>query len=232
MKTKQLLAARHIANGSTHSEAAQKAGVSENIIEAMTDPGAAGGGAAAPAATAAPRAAKSDGGAPEASGASTPFPPDLADVAPIRKRRVAIKPFEYATVTTWVQYWFNSNQNIGEGIRSMLSVRLGPSKYLTMVERTNINDVLKEQDFGASNRVKKGTNAKIGQISGADVMLYGDIVIFGRDDTTKRKNVGAIIGRFSPVAGAVATMNKEEKAVDVTELDVAMTVVRLMAAAT
>jgi curli biogenesis system outer membrane secretion channel CsgG len=192
----------------------QKAGVSENIIEAMTDPGAAGGGAAAaPAATAAPRVAKSDGGAPEATGAATPFPPDLADVPPIRKRRVAIKPFEYATVTTWVQYWFNSNQNIGEGIRSMLSVRLGPSKYLTMVERTNINDVLKEQDFGASNRVKKGTNAKIGQISGADVMLYGDIVIFGRDDTTKRKNVGAIIGRFSPVAGAVATMNKEEKAV-------------------
>ena len=186
----------------------QKAGVSENVIEAMTDPGA--GGGAAPAA--APRAA-SGGATPEATGASTSFPPDLPDIPAVRKRRVAIKAFEYATVTTWVQYWFNSNQNIGEGIRSMLGVRLGPSKYLTMVERANINDVMKEQDFGASNRVKKGTNAKIGQLSGADVMLYGDIVIFGRDDTTKRKTLGAVIGRFSPVAGAVATMNKEEKAV-------------------
>jgi curli biogenesis system outer membrane secretion channel CsgG len=188
----------------------QKAGVSEAIIDAMTDPGGAGGAASSTPA-AAPRAA--GGGAAEAGGASTAFPPDLPDVPAIRKRRVAIKAFDYSTVTTWVQYWFNSNQNIGEGIRSMLGVRLGPSKYLTMVERANINDVMKEQDFGASNRVKKGTNAKIGQLSGADVMLYGDIVIFGRDDTTKRKNLGAVLGRFSPVAGAVATMNKEEKAV-------------------
>ena len=188
----------------------QKAGVSENIIEAMTDPGA-GGGEASAAPAAATRAA--GGRASEATGASSAFPPDLPDIPAIRKRRVAIKAFDYSTVTTWVQYWFNSNQNIGDGIRSMLGVRLGPSKYLTMVERANINDVMKEQDFGASNRVKKGTNAKIGQLSGADVMLYGDIVIFGRDDTTKRKGVGAVLGRFSPVAGALVTMNKEEKAV-------------------
>ncbi len=77
----------------------------------------------------------------------------------------------------------------------MLSVRLQPSNKLTLLERTNIKDVMKEQDFGASNRVKKGTNARIGRLSGADVMLYGDIVIFGRDDTTKRKGLGAVIGR-------------------------------------
>jgi curli biogenesis system outer membrane secretion channel CsgG len=188
----------------------QKAGVSENIIEAMTDPGA-GGGTPAAATTSASRAASGSG--TEAAGAATPFPPDLPDVAPIRKRRVAIKAFDYSTVTTWVNYWFNTNANIGDGIRSMLSVRLGPSKFLTMVERANLNDVMKEQDLGASNRVKKGTNAKIGQISGADVMLYGDIVLFGRDDTTKRKTLGAVLGRIAPVAGAIATMNKEEKAV-------------------
>jgi len=112
-----------------------------------------------------------------------------------------------------VNYWFGNNQNIGEGIRSMLGVRLGPSKYVTMVERTNIQDVMKEQDFGASNRVKRGTNARLGQISGADVMLYGDIVIFGRDDTTKGKAVAGVLGMFSPIAGGIASINKEEKAV-------------------
>jgi curli biogenesis system outer membrane secretion channel CsgG len=188
----------------------QKAGVSENIIEAMTNPGA-GGGTAAPAA--APAAAKGGGAAPEAVGAASAFPPDLADVPAVKKRRLAVRPFDYSTVTNWVNYWFNNNTNIGEGIRAMLTVRMQQSKQITLLERTNLKDVLAEQDLGASNRVKKGTNARIGQLSGADAMLYGDIVIFGRDDTTKRKSVGAVIGRFSPVAGAVATMNKEEKAV-------------------
>jgi curli biogenesis system outer membrane secretion channel CsgG len=190
----------------------QKAGVSENIMDAMTNPGA-GGGAAAAAPAAAPAAAKGGSAAPEAAGASTPFPPDLADVPATKKRRLAVRPFDYSTVTTWVNYWFNNNTNIGEGIRAILTVRMQQSKQVTLLERSNIKDVLAEQDLGASNRVKKGTNARIGQLSGADAMLYGDIVIFGRDDTTKRKSVGAIISAFSPVAGAVATMNKEEKAV-------------------
>jgi curli biogenesis system outer membrane secretion channel CsgG len=197
----------------------QKAGVSERVIDVMTDPGAPGGEpavATASSTTSAPaRAVKAvSGSAPaEAGGAATAFPPDLADVAPAKKRRLAVRPFDYSTVTNWVNYWFNNTVNIGEGIRAMLTVRMAQSKNITLLERSNIKDVMSEQDLGASNRVKKGTNAKIGQLSGADAMLYGDIVIFGRDDTTKRKGVGAIIGRFSPVAGAVMTMNKEEKAV-------------------
>jgi curli biogenesis system outer membrane secretion channel CsgG len=112
-----------------------------------------------------------------------------------------------------VNYWFNNNTNIGEGIRAMLTVRMQQYNQVTLLERSNIKDVLAEQDLGASNRVKKGTNARIGQLSGADAMLYGDIVIFGRDDTTKRKGIGAIVRPFSPIAAGVMTMNKEEKAV-------------------
>jgi curli biogenesis system outer membrane secretion channel CsgG len=180
------------------------AGVSEAIINAMMNPGAAAGAAAsgaAPAAAAAP------------AGGITPFPPDLADAGGVRKRRLAVQPFDYSTVTTWVNYWFNNNTNIGEGIRAMLTVRMNTSKTITLLERSNLNTILQEQDLGASNRVRKGSNARIGQLSGADAILMGDIVIFGRDDTTKRKGLGAALGRFSPVAGAVATMNKEEKAV-------------------
>lgn len=190
----------------------QKAGVSENTIEAMTDPAGAAvpAGGSVPAAVPASRTA--GGTAAEASGPSTSFPPDLADPA-VRKRRLAVKPFDYSTVMNWVTYWFNNPVNIGEGIRAMLTVRLHDSKNLTMLERTNINDILKEQDFGASNRVRKGTNARIGQLSGADCMLYGDIVIFGRDDTTKRKGLGAALGHFVPAVGAAVAFNKTEKAV-------------------
>jgi curli biogenesis system outer membrane secretion channel CsgG len=190
----------------------QSAGVSEAIIHAMTEPASAA--AAAPAAARTPAVVTAAAEVPAvARGSATAFPPDLADVATSKKRRLAVRPFDYSTVTTWVNFWFNNNVNIGEGIRAMLTVRMDQSKNITLLERTNIQDVLKEQDFGASNRVKKGTNARIGQLSGADAMLYGDIVIFGRDDTTKRKGLGAAIGRFNPVAGAVVTLNKEEKAV-------------------
>jgi len=187
----------------------QAAGVSEGIMHAMTEPKDA---SAATATAAAPTAAPAAAPAALAKGA-TAYPPDLADLPASRKRRLAVQPFDYSTVTTWVNYWFNNNTNIGEGIRAMLTVRMDQSKNITLLERTNIQDVMKEQDFGASNRVRKGTNARVGQLSGADAMLYGDIVIFGRDDTTKRKALGAALGRFSPVAGAVATLNKEEKAV-------------------
>jgi curli biogenesis system outer membrane secretion channel CsgG len=186
----------------------KKAGVSQAIIDTMKNPAGAVGTAGASPAADAPRGAKVAAG-----GGATPFPPDLPDVPSIRKRRLAVNSFDYSTVTTWVHYWFNTNYNIGDGIRAMLGVRLQPSPHLTMVEREKLQGLMAEQDLGASNRVKKGTNARIGQLSGADVMLYGDIVAFGRDDTTKRKGLGAALGRFSPVAGAVATMEKSEKAV-------------------
>jgi curli biogenesis system outer membrane secretion channel CsgG len=182
-----------------------QAGVSANIISAMT---AGGGGAAAPAAASNVPAA--------AAGGVTPFPPDLADVsATAQKRRMAVSPFDYSTVMSWVQYWFNQPYNIGDGIRAMMTVRMAQSNTITLLEREKIQEIMKEQDFAASNRVRQGTGAKIGQISGADVNLYGDIVIFGRDDTTKRKSAGAIAGRLfgGVVGGAVTGFSKEEKAV-------------------
>ena len=135
-----------------------QAGVSQAVINTMKNPT----GAAAAAPGAATPAAGTGRTVPAPSGAATPFPPDLPDVGGARKRRLAVKPFDYSTVTTWVNYWFNNNTNIGEGIRAMLTVRLQQSKNITLLERTNIKDVMEEQDFGASNRVKKGTNAKIG----------------------------------------------------------------------
>jgi curli biogenesis system outer membrane secretion channel CsgG len=179
------------------------AGVSPAIISAMT--GSGGGAAAAPA-----------GATAAAARGATPFPPDLADApASGRKRRMAVSSFDYSTVASWVQYWFNQPYNIGDGIRAMLTVRMAQSNTITLLEREKIQEVMKEQDFAASNRVRQGTGAKIGQLSGADVNLYGDIVIFGRDDTTKRKGAGAAVGRIfgGAVGGAVTGFSKEEKAV-------------------
>jgi curli biogenesis system outer membrane secretion channel CsgG len=88
--------------------------------------------------------------------------------------------------------------------------RLAKLPNFTVVERAKVNTVLKEQDFGASGRVKKGTQARTGQIRGADYTLMGDIVVFGRDDKSKSVYGG---GGVPGAAGGGGVKRREDKAV-------------------
>jgi curli biogenesis system outer membrane secretion channel CsgG len=198
----------------------QKAGVSEKIIDVMENPGA---GAAAPAASsAAPASRESAKAVTEAVaqpfGPSPAYPPDLPDV-PKRKRMLAVIAFDHAAVQPWVTYWFNGDYNVGDGIRSMLERKLERAQNVTLLERSKADALRKEQYLGTTPDVRRGTNARLGQFMGADAMLFGDIVIFGRDDTTKGQGGEAIVrnlpglgGLGVLLAGAMA-MNREEKAV-------------------
>ncbi|MFN7640375.1 MAG: CsgG/HfaB family protein, partial [bacterium] len=74
--------------------------------------------------------------------------------------------------------------------------------------------VLGEQDLGASNRVKQGTNAKIGRVQGADAILMGTITVFGQDTRSNGVNTGAITrGRLGGVLGNVNVGKRSDKAV-------------------
>jgi curli biogenesis system outer membrane secretion channel CsgG len=198
--------------------------VSSSVIDAIGDPKSASASAGAPApesAKAAPAVLTPRGSAAPVSvaapsGEATAFPPDLANTPSVHKRRLAVKPFDYSTVRTWVNYWFKTDYNIGDGIRAMLVARMHQSKNITLLERTNIADVMKEQDFGSTNRVRQGTKAKIGNISGADCILYGDIVIFGRDDKAKHTGIASVLRGRGPLPGIgdrISAFDKEEKAV-------------------
>jgi curli biogenesis system outer membrane secretion channel CsgG len=105
------------------------------------------------------------------------------------KRSVTVENFDYSTVMTLVQSIFGTQVDIGQGINALLVSRITQDGKFTVVERRKVANIMKEQDFGASNRVKKGTGARIGQIRGADFTVMGDIVVFGRDD---RRNAGGI----------------------------------------
>src|SRR4051812_39526918 len=102
-----------------------------------------------------------------------------ATLAPAQsKKALMIEPFDYSAVMTGVQAIFGTQQNIGTGIKAMLTTRITQDGKFTVVERAKINNLLKEQDFAASNRVKQGTGARVGQVRGADLTLLGDIVVF------------------------------------------------------
>ena len=111
------------------------------------------------------------------------------------KKALIIEPFDYSTVMTGVQAIFGTQQNIGTGIAAMLTTRVTQDGKFTVVERRKVANLTKEQDFAASNRVKQGTGARVGQIRGADLTLMGDIVVFGRDDRKTSAGVGAIVRR-------------------------------------
>src|SRR5689334_18376427 len=92
----------------------------------------------------------------------------------------------------------------------MLVKRIADANNMVVVECAKINTLMKEQDFNASNRVKQGSGARVGQVSGADAMLSGDIIIFGRDDKKRNVRGGGIIGG---VIGGIASSKNEDKAV-------------------
>jgi curli biogenesis system outer membrane secretion channel CsgG len=130
-----------------------------------------------------------------------------------QKRRIAVEAFDYSAVRTWVTFWFNSDVNIGQGIRSMMVVRMAKSNKVTLLEREKLQGLMREQDLGASNRFAQGTKARIGRLKGADAILYGDIVIFGRDDAKKGSALGGVSRSLGGVFGRVANATKEDKAV-------------------
>jgi curli biogenesis system outer membrane secretion channel CsgG len=208
----------------------QKAGVSENIMSVMMDPSSAPGGAAPSAAPATPHAAPATAvaAAPAAAGTVAPAanaapgpactpPAAVTAVAGSQKRRLAVQAFDYSAVHTQVTAMFGNDVNIGQGIRAILTSKMAQSKSVVLVEREKLKSVMAEQDFGATNRVKQGTKAKIGGITGADAILMGDIVIFGRDDTGKKTSAGgvgrALPGYFGTIGGAVGSAKKTDKAV-------------------
>lgn len=201
----------------------KEAGASDNLIGAIIDPSSASAAAAVPMAAPAPKAAAPSAPAvtatPVAAAIASCAPPsEVSAVANSQKRRLAVSPFDYSTVRTQVTAMFGNDMAIGEGIRAMLGVKLAQSKTVVLLEREKIKAVMAEQDFGATNRVKKGGQAGIGKITGADAMLFGDIVIFGRDDKQKKNGAGGVIGgvlggRLGAAAGGLSNGWKEDKAV-------------------
>lgn len=130
------------------------------------------------------------------------------------KKRVAVDPFDYSTVRTVVQQVFGTDQDIGRGIQAMLVKRITTEGKMIVVERGKLQKIEAEQDLNAGNRVQKGTGARIGKIRGADALLYGDIVTFGRDDKKKTIAGGGFAGA---VVGGVLNSRKESKAVVVVD---------------
>ena len=86
------------------------------------------------------------------------------------KARVAVTRFENKSA--------KGGGEIGTGMSEMLANGLFATNRFIVLEREAIGDVLGEQDFGASGRVKQETAPAIGEIEGADILVMGTITEF------------------------------------------------------
>ena len=70
------------------------------------------------------------------------------------------------------------SREVGRGMSDMLSDALFNTNRFIVLEREHIKEVIQEQDFGASGRVKRETAAPIGELEGAQLIIRGSVTEF------------------------------------------------------
>lgn len=146
------------------------------------------------------------------------------------KRRVAIMDFSYATVMNEVQAVFGTNQDIGKGISDLLVNQLVNDGTYRVIERSQLDRILKEQNFSNSDRADANSAAKIGRVLGVDTIIVGDITQFGRDD--QNRNIGGGGGHWGGYGlGGIGT-HKAKAVVEITARLVDVNTGEILASAT
>jgi curli biogenesis system outer membrane secretion channel CsgG len=99
------------------------------------------------------------------------------------KARLAVGEFRDKTAkgegsSGWFGLYGFHFKEIGDGMRDMLTTALFNSNRYIVLEREQLDEVLKEQDLAAAGRVKKETAAPTGEVYGADLIITAAVTEF------------------------------------------------------
>jgi curli biogenesis system outer membrane secretion channel CsgG len=114
------------------------------------------------------------------------------------KARIAVAPFEDKTA--------KGSGAIGGGMATMLTTALVNSNRFIVLERDLLDEVLREQDLGASGRVSAGTAAPIGEIEGAELLVIGAVTEF----EPERMGIGGASVGLGTLIGSAVLHEKNE----------------------
>ena len=76
-------------------------------------------------------------------------------------------------------HWWGGQ--VGRDMADMLANELMGTKKFKVVERQKLKAVISEQDLAASGRIKKGTGAKTGELTGAQYLVTGTVTSYEED---------------------------------------------------
>ncbi|MBU4260389.1 MAG: SH3 domain-containing protein [Proteobacteria bacterium] len=127
------------------------------------------------------------------------------------KARIAVARFKDKTDKGW---WSGS---IGDGMADQLTTALFNTNRFIVLERAALEDVLTEQDLGASGRVRADTAAEIGQIEGAELMVVAAVTEFQGGTSGASGSLGG--GTAGLIGGLLGGFQKSHMAIDLRIID-------------
>jgi len=146
----------------------------------------------------------------------------MAHAAPPYSLTVAVYDFTATSetdlgqkTTNWNASLWNARRetahDIGPNVTTLVTANLTMETNLVMVERAELTRALNEQAFGVSGMVSSDAAAKIGQITGAKVLVAGQVIKTGNDHLIIVANViGTETGRLfaDKVEGAADNLSE------------------------
>ncbi len=113
---------------------------------------------------------------------------------PTLKRRIAV--FDFQDKTDYGQ------ANVGEGMADMLTTELVKSGKYIVIERQQIEKVMKEQQLGMTGAVTSQTAAQVGKMLGVELAVFGAVTEFGQKKSEtggalKKKHFGIGLSKTS-----------------------------------
>ncbi len=94
----------------------------------------------------------------------------MASIAAAAKPTIGVAEFRNKTKTA--RWWY---ADAGWDLADTVTNELASLGSFTVVERSNLEPVLREQDLADYGRVSKGTGAKIGKLTGAQYLVMGSV---------------------------------------------------------
>ena len=111
-----------------------------------------------------------------------------------KKKRIAVFNFEDKSSHRF-RWW--TGQPVGEGMADMLVTSLVKTGKYQVIERQQLQQIMKEQGLGQSGAVTAQSAAKVGQLLGVEVAVFGSVTEFGYTESggkTRLKQKGFGIG--------------------------------------
>jgi len=118
--------------------------------------------------------------------------------------KVAVMPFTEGDI----HHWYVNRRDMLEGITQLVTNKLVHIEGIRVIERSQIDEILKEQDFGASGRIDPSTAAEMGKILGVDAVVLGTLTQLDVEE------VGGLSIGFLKVKGIKATVILTGRIVD------------------
>ncbi len=125
----------------------------------------------------------------------------------VAKPRIAVLDFDYSNVSSPYVYQFMQSR----GVSDILVNRLVKTRKYRVIERSQIEAAIAEQNLGASGRIDTATAAKIGKLLGVKYLIYGSVTRF---DVEKKTGGVRVFGFGNRTSDSAATVQLNVRVVD------------------